>query len=225
MAMLKRDGDGPFPEGGGFHAPWPRRLVTTVAVLVLLVAVGAATSMARGDDPVALPPPAPMPDAMATRVMAAASSAPELGAVAPGSRRTVQRPSTWWAPEGACASEDEPRCAIVGVYDYATNQGTNVILTLDDPPQVVAVQSGVRVSLSPEEDLRGFEIAEGTSEVQALLAANYRRALSHEFAPGRDDPCAKVRCVAVDFAPPEPGELRALIIDLTNERVISRSWE
>jgi hypothetical protein len=203
--------------------------VFSLVLLFTLVVLGAvSTRLLRDGDGVEMPLPAGPGIEQSSRLTAAALAAvyPEGGADV---RRTVLPPSEWIEPSGACAAEDEPRCALVAIYDYATNQGVNVILTLDDSPAVVSKTAGtdIFVDLSPEESAGGFVVAEQDPAVQAWLAQGYQRTYTHQFAPEPGDPCAAVRCVAVDYTNEEPGKrlLRTAIVDLTNNRVVTRSTE
>ncbi len=206
-----------------------RKLALLALALVAVVAVGAATSTAGRGPGGAIPlaTPQPLSDAMVSALLAAAAADSRAG-VTPGGRSTLVRPERFWESAGVCATDTEPHCAVVAVYDYATNAGSNVVLTLDAQPRVVRVDRNIVVPLTPEEDRRGYEVAEAIPAVAAFLAQGYQRTLSHEFAPsGPADICARHRCVALDWR--DLGDLSrpqiTAIVDLTTGNIVESSWD
>ncbi len=208
----------------------PRRnALPSLLVLFALVAAGAVSTWARGGDGSPLTAPPPIEASLAARLQSAAVSAVNAGLPASGLRRRAGLPPTRWIDSrGPCATDDQPKCAAVAVYDYATNAGAMVVLTLDESPAVISqdLGPGVVVDLSPDESSRGFVVAERDPAIQAWLAAGYRPTYTHQFVPNpSDDPCLKVRCVAVDYTTTATGTppLRTVIVDLTNEQIVMRS--
>src|SRR5438093_5624195 len=149
------------------------RLAILAVVLGLLATAGVLTSRAshsseeaaeaQGTRREPLATPSPIPADLAERLTSAALQAPGLPGAGAAARRTVLAPAKWWGATGPCIAENEPRCAAVAVYDYATDRGSLVILTLDDQPRLVAIRAvpGRAIPLSPEEGQQGFATAEG----------------------------------------------------------------
>lgn len=206
-----------------------KKLAALTIAVVALVAVSAIATLAgrNRDGSVRLQPPDPIAPNVASAITKVVTETSRSG-LTPGGRTVVQPPDYYWQASGPCLADPQPRCAIVAVYDYATRKGRNIITTLSANPQVLDVQENVPVALSPEEDRRGYEIAEATVGGRRIIAEGYDRTLSHDFAPaGPSDPCFRDRCVLLDWrdfendAKPQ----HTALVNLTTGQVLEATWE